>query len=155
MTGNLQADGVQSRQTLFVRYCLRVCKTSLLQCAAGQCFQIGVDEAVQLAVHHGVDVAGLIAGTVVLYQLVGHKHVRTDLAAPLDLELYTLDVGDLLGMGLHLKLHQLGAQHPHTGVPVLKLAALGLTGNHNAGGLVDQADSGRGLVDVLDRKSVV
>jgi len=23
MTGNLQADGVQSRQTLFVRYCLR------------------------------------------------------------------------------------------------------------------------------------
>jgi len=22
MTGNLQADGVQSRQTLFVRYCL-------------------------------------------------------------------------------------------------------------------------------------
>jgi len=23
MTGNLQADGVQSRQTLFVRYCLK------------------------------------------------------------------------------------------------------------------------------------
>ena len=25
MTGNLQADGVQSRQTLFVRYCLQYC----------------------------------------------------------------------------------------------------------------------------------
>jgi hypothetical protein len=24
MTGNLQADGVQSRQTLFVRYCLNI-----------------------------------------------------------------------------------------------------------------------------------
>ena len=28
MTGNLQADGVQSRQTLFVRYCLRTIKNT-------------------------------------------------------------------------------------------------------------------------------
>jgi len=28
MTGNLQADGVQSRQTLFVRYCLRNIKNT-------------------------------------------------------------------------------------------------------------------------------
>ena len=50
--------------------------------AGGLRLQIGVDEAVQLTVHHGVDVAGLIAGTVVLYQLVGHKHIRTDLGCP-------------------------------------------------------------------------
>ena len=29
MTGNLQADGVQSRQTLFVRYCLKVLRLYL------------------------------------------------------------------------------------------------------------------------------
>ena len=75
LKGNLQADGVQSRQTLFVRYCLRVCKTSLLQCAAGQCFQIGVDEAVQIAVHDCLNVAVFEAGAVILYQCIGHKHV--------------------------------------------------------------------------------
>ena len=52
-------------------------------------------------------------------------------------------------MLLFLNLDELGAQHLHTGVLVLELAALGLAGHYDAGGLVDQPDSRGGLVDVL------
>ena len=47
MTGNLQADGVQSRQTLFVRYCLKITHTAWFPffgkhmrcvcCVSGEC----------------------------------------------------------------------------------------------------------------------
>ena len=52
-------------------------------------------------------------------------------------------------MGLHLQLNQLIAQHTVAGVLVLELGALLLAGHDDAGGLVDQSDGGRGLVDVL------
>ena len=61
-----------------------------LELAVGGLGEIRVDEAVELAVHHRLDVAGLIVRAVVLHQLIGHEHVRPDLAAPLDLELYAL-----------------------------------------------------------------
>ena len=44
---------------------------------------------------------------------------------------------------------ELSLQHFHSVVAVLELAALGLAVDHDAGGLVDQTDSGRGLIDVL------
>ena len=49
MTGNLQADGVQSRQTLFVRYCLRqnACGTIAFRGRFLVAFQI-VDEGLQV-----------------------------------------------------------------------------------------------------------
>ena len=85
----------------------------LIRCSPPRCpdalgGEIGVDEAVQVAVHHGVDVAGLIAGAVVLDQGVGHEHVGADLAAPGDLLLLALDVRDLLQVLPLLDLHQLG-----------------------------------------------
>ena len=52
-------------------------------------------------------------------------------------------------MLLELQLRQLGAQHLHGVVAILKLAALRLTEHHDAGGQVGQADGGGGLVDVL------
>ena len=71
------------------------------------------------------------------------------MAAPFDLQLHALQVGDLLRLLLHLQLHQLGPEHLHAVVLVLELAALGLAGDHHAGGDMDQADSRGGLVHVL------
>ena len=48
-----------------------------------------------------------------------------------------------------LDFHQLGAQHAHTLLLILELVTLGLTGDHDAGGLVDQPHGGGSLVDVL------
>lgn len=114
----------------------------IFQLTGGQLSEIRVDEAVQIAVHNVVDVAGLIAGAGVLHHLVGHEHVGADLAAPLDLHLHALDIGDLLRVLLLLQLHQLGPQHLHAVVLVLKLAALLLAGHHDARGLVDEAHGG-------------
>ena len=50
-------------------------------------------------------------------------------------------------------LHQLAAQHFQTGLLILELAALGLAGHHDAGGLVNQPDGGGGLVDVLTARA--
>ena len=61
------------------------CAVLFFGCAQGPLAQggeVGVDEAVQVAVHHGVYVAGLKAGAVVLHHGVGHEHIRPDLAAP-------------------------------------------------------------------------
>ena len=61
-----------------------------LDLAVGSGGQVGVDEAVDVAVHHRLDVAHLVAGAGVLGQGVGHEHVGADLAAPLDLHLNAL-----------------------------------------------------------------
>ena len=52
--------------------------------------QVRVDEPIDIAVHHRLDVAHLIAGAGILGQSVGHEHIGTDLAAPLDLHLHAL-----------------------------------------------------------------
>ena len=52
-------------------------------------------------------------------------------------------------MLLRLQFQQLCPQHLHAVVLVLELAALLLGGHHDARGLVDEADGGGGLVDVL------
>ena len=69
--------------------------------------------------------------------------------APGDLILDALDVLDLVHVLLLCDLIQLRLQHFHRVVTVLELAALGLAADHDAGGLVDQTDCGRSLVDVL------
>ena len=65
--------------------------------------KIGIDEPVQIAVHDAVDVAGLVTCTGVLNQGVGHEDIGTDLAAPFDLQLDSLQVGDFLRLFLHLQ----------------------------------------------------
>ena len=68
---------------------------------------------------------------------------------PCDLVLDALDVVDLIHVLLLGDLVQLCLQHFHRVVAVLELAALGLAADHDAGGLMDESDSGRSLVDVL------
>ena len=117
--------------------------------AGGETVQIAFDEGIQRAVHDCIYVGGLTAGAGVLDQRIGHEHVVADLAAPLDLLLNTLDVGNLVQMLPLFDFHQLAAQHPKASLLVLELAPLRLAGNHNAGGLVNQTDCGGGLIDVL------
>src|SRR5699024_11609660 len=66
-------------------------RSGVLQLAAAGGLQVREDEAVQIAVHHGVDVAGLVAGAVVLDHGVGHKDIAADLVAPGDLVLDALE----------------------------------------------------------------
>ena len=92
----------------------------------GKAGEIGVDEAVEPAVHHGVHVRGLIARARVLDERVGHEDVVADLAAPLDLELRALDIGDLVEMLALFDLDELRAEHAHAGLAVLELVTLRL-----------------------------
>ena len=55
---------------------------ALLERAARGGEEVGLDEVVDLAVEHGVDVAGLVLGAQVLHHPVGREHVAADLAAP-------------------------------------------------------------------------
>ena len=114
-----------------------------LQFAVRGLRQIRVDEAVEVAVHDSVHVAGLVVGAVVLDHGVGHEDVGADLVAPCDLVLDALDVVDLVHMLLLGDLVELCLQHLHGVVAVLELAALGLAADHDAGGLVDQTDATR------------
>ena len=116
------------------------------RCGAGE---VGVDEAVEVAVHHGVDVRALKARAGILHKGIGHEDVGADLAAPLDLLLHALDVGNFLEVLALLDLDELRAQHAHTRFLVLELVALRLAGDDDAGRLMDEADGGGRLVDVL------
>ena len=124
-------------------------RSGILQFTAACSLEVCEDETVQIAVHHGIHIAGLVVGAVILDHGVGHEHIAADLVAPGDLILHALDVADLVQVLLLLDLIQLGSQHLHGGVAVLELAALGLAADHDAGGLVDQAHRAGGLVDVL------
>ena len=85
----------------------------------------------------------------ILDHRVRHEDVAADLVAPCDLVLDALDILDLVHVLLLGNLIQLCLQHFHRVVAVLELAALGLAADHDAGGLMDESDSGRSLVDVL------
>ena len=100
--------------------------SSVLQLATGSGFQVSEDEAVEVAVHHGIDVAGLVVGAVILDHGIGHEDIAADLVAPSDLILDALDVLDLVHVLLLCDLIQLRFQHFHRVVTVLELAALGL-----------------------------
>src|SRR3989338_7967263 len=111
--------------------------------------QVGLNEAVDVAVQNRIGVADLDAGPVVLYHAVGVEDVGTNLAAPGNL---------LLGLmkGLHsflllfqLKLVQPGAQDLHRHRLVFVLGALVLAGNHNIRGQMGDAHGRVGLVDTL------
>src|SRR3954470_19304963 len=58
--------------------------------------EVGLDERVEVAVEHAVDVAGLVLGAEVLHELVRRQHVAADLAAEPDLLLLALDGGELV-----------------------------------------------------------
>ena len=122
---------------------------AFLHCFQRFHLQISVDEAVDVAVHDGVDVAHLVAGAGVLREGVGHEDVGADLGTPGDLQLVALDVLDLVEVLTLFDLDELGLQHAHTDFSVLVLGTLDLAADHDARGLVDESDGRGGLVDLL------
>src|SRR5450759_4120942 len=66
--------------------------------------EVRLDEAVEVAVEHGVDVAGLVAGALVLDQPVRRQRVRADLAAERDVAFVAGETFQLLRTVLALSL---------------------------------------------------
>src|SRR4051812_24780958 len=111
--------------------------------------EVRLDERIEVAVEHAVDVARLVLGAQILHELVRLEHVAADLAAQVDALLLALDLRELGVALLLLDVGEAGLEHRHRPVAVLELAALDLARHHDAGGLVDQAHGRRRLVDVL------
>lgn len=74
------------------------CVVAAVKVSAAELFKIGVDKAVNVAVHNRLNIAGFKAGAVILNKGVGHENIGADLAAPCDLTLLALDIVDLVEM---------------------------------------------------------
>src|SRR5215213_1500000 len=119
----------------------------------GPVLQVGVDKVVEVAVEDAVHVGGLLAGAVVLDQLVRVKYVGSDLGPPLDVRLLPALRGDLLLAPLALQLEEAGPKNVHRDLAVLVLAPLVLALHYDAGWQVRYAYRRVGLVDVLPARS--
>ena len=90
-----------------------------------------------------------MVGDTALWEIIGADalvaHSRSYLTAA--------QTGDFAVQTLLLHFVELAGQHPHTFLPVLDLAPLLLTGDHDARGLVDQPHGGGGFVDVLTARA--
>src|SRR5262249_24567511 len=116
---------------------------------AGSRGETGFDEVVQIAVEVAGGVALVGAGPVVLDEVIGMKGDRADLAAEVRLDVRPLEPRRLALALLDLALVEAGLEHAQRQLAVLDLRALVLAGNDDAGGLVAQAHSGVGFVEVL------
>ena len=81
-------------------------------------------EVVEIAVQHGLDVAGLVPAAKVLYELVRRKHIRADLASPGDVAQGPRQGLELLSPLGALALCELGRKDLKGFRLVLMLAAL-------------------------------
>ncbi|MPN18327.1 hypothetical protein SDC9_165687 [bioreactor metagenome] len=85
----------------------------------------------------------------ILHHGVGLEDIGTDLAAPLDLFHFALDVSHLLFLLALTQLDQARAQHLHGLFLILHLAALILAGDDDARRHMCQTHCGIGLVNML------
>src|SRR5437764_941485 len=115
--------------------------------------QVGLDERVEVAVQHGLDVADLEPRPVVLDQLIGLKRVRADLAAERDLLLLAGELRELLTLLLLSELEQARLEDPHRRVAVPELGALVLALDDDPRREVRDAHGGVGGVDPLPARS--
>src|SRR5215211_3600992 len=115
----------------------------------GPVLQVSVDEGIEVAVEHAVHVRRLLAGAVVLYELVRVEYVGADLRTPLDIGLLPALRGDLLLPLLTLEFEEPRPEYPHGHLTVLVLAALVLALRHDARREVRDPDGRVGLVDML------
>src|SRR5918998_1842444 len=115
----------------------------------GPVLQVSVDEGIEVALEHAVHVRRLLAGAMVLYELVRVEHVGPDLRTPLDIGLLPALCGDLLLPLLALEFEEPRPEDPHGHLTVLVLAALVLALRHDARREVRDPDGRIGLVDVL------
>ena len=111
--------------------------------------QVRAHEAVEVALEHAVGVAHLVVGAVVLDHRVGVQHVGADLRAEVHVLRLAALARDLLQALALLALDELGAQHLHRGLAVLRLRALVLALHDDPARPVRDAHRGVGLVDVL------
>lgn len=66
--------------------------------------QVRLDEAIQLPIHDGGDVGGLVLRAQVLYHLVGVHHITADLRAPFDFLLAAFNLGNFFSFLLQFYL---------------------------------------------------
>ena len=112
-------------------------------------FEPGFDEAVEVAVEDGIGLAGFGVGAVVLDHGVGLEDVGADLVAPGDFAFFAVEFFHFAAFFVLLEFVEFGAEDFHGLVAVGELAALGLAGDDDAGGLVGDAYGAVGFVDVL------
>jgi hypothetical protein len=73
--------------------------------------QVGLDEHVDVAVQHAIDIADLLFGPVILHELIRVQHVAANLAAERDLLLGAADLIELGLLLLHLQIEEARLQH--------------------------------------------
>src|SRR5437870_8513708 len=93
--------------------------------------QSGLDEAVEIAVQDGPGVAELDPRAVVLHQGVRVQYVAAYLIPPLRRPVLPAELLLLLLLLLDAQLEEAGAEDPHRDLPVAKLRALVLDGDHD------------------------
>src|SRR5947209_8390725 len=129
--------------------------TSLRGVAAGgggelvAVLQVGPDEAVEVALEHGLRAAGLDVRAQVFHHLVRVQHVVADLRAPLVRHAVAAQLVELRLLLLAGALHQLRAQDVERDVAVLHLRALLLRGDDDPRRQVVDANRRLRLVHIL------
>src|SRR2546422_2586652 len=142
-----QLAGLQSAKTLFS---INVFVwRGFAERAARFFHQIALDEDVDVAVEHAVDVADLLLRAVVLHHLIWMQDVAPDLAAEGDVFFRAADLIELCLVLFRLEVVEPRFQHLHRRVTVPMLRSLVLARHDDAGGKVRDADGGVGNVDVL------
>ena len=111
--------------------------------------QVRLDEGVEIAVEHGLHVPRLVAGPLVLHELVRRERVRADLIAEGDVLLVARQPLQLAALLLALTLRQPGREDLHGLGPVLELRTLVLARHDHTRGDVRDPHRGVGDVDVL------
>src|SRR6266481_2023974 len=104
--------------------------------------QFRLDKHVDVAIHHGLHVAGLGAGAVVFHHLIWLKYVRANLISPRDLAFLAVLPLYLAAFLVFFELIKLCFQHFHRQLAIAPLAALSLAGNDDSSRFVQ--DSHRG-----------
>src|SRR5829696_6473780 len=117
--------------------------------AARALHQERLDEDVDVAVEHAVDVADLLLGPVIFDQLIWVQDVAADLAAEGNLLLGAADLLELRLLLLRLQIVEAGLQHLHCRVAVAVLRPLVLARDDDAARHVRDADRRIGHIDVL------
>ena len=115
--------------------------------------KICVDKSVNISIHYCLDIAVFVSCSRILCKSVGHKYVGADLRAPFDICLVALNILNPLKIFADFDFKKLLFKHLKSRFLVLKLASFSLTSDHDARGLVKDADSGVRFIDMLTARS--
>src|SRR5688500_15616241 len=75
--------------------------------------QVTFRERVEVAIEHGLDIAGLVLGAMILDKCVWMQVVSAHLAAEIGLDMLTLEPRVLLALAHQLAIKQPATQHTH------------------------------------------